>query len=71
MKVDLMVLVGARIKFCSRTKKVQHSTLTKFPRQKVQIWKLPPQKNQQYFRLAAARGPCDTRPWAIVCQVDR
>ena len=38
MKVDVMVLVSARIKFCSRTKKVQHSSLTKFPRQKVPIW---------------------------------
>ena len=39
MKVDFMVLVSAaRIKFCSRTKKVQHSSLTKFPRQKVPIW---------------------------------
>ena len=38
MKVDVMVLVSARIKFYSRTKKVQHSSLTKFPRQKVPIW---------------------------------
>ena len=38
MKVDFMVLVSARIKFCARTKKVQHSSLTKYTLQKVPIW---------------------------------